>query len=157
MQVTKAWYFKAIPFLEDWLLFRHGSKLIGACSLTGNPKTFSLLIHQIEFLGGHCHFCQSSDIYGSAAKLAHELTGHYMDQFTYAERATDWRGNNNIAESLFRQMARERHPIPQWVVMSAGTGLARPLKPASIARLYCQIFEMAGPGGKSRPAPTVGL
>jgi hypothetical protein len=31
-----------------------------------------------------------------------------MDQFTYAERATDWRGNNNIAESMFSQMARER-------------------------------------------------
>ena len=27
-----------------------------------------------------------------------------MDQFTYAERATDWRGNNNIAESIFRQL-----------------------------------------------------
>ena len=27
-----------------------------------------------------------------------------MDQFTYAERATDWRGNNNIAESIFGQL-----------------------------------------------------
>ena len=35
-----------------------------------------------------------------------------MDQFTYAERATDWRGNNNIAESIFEQMALERHPVP---------------------------------------------
>src|SRR3954452_3348390 len=30
-------------------------------------------------------------------RLAQELGGHYMDQFTYAELATDWRGNNNIA------------------------------------------------------------
>jgi cysteine synthase A len=45
-----------------------------------------------------------------------------MDQFTYAERATDWRGNNNIAQSMFSQMARERHPIPRWVVVGAGTG-----------------------------------
>ena len=45
-----------------------------------------------------------------------------MDQFTYAERATDWRGNNNIAESIFEQMALERHPIPTWVVVGAGTG-----------------------------------
>ena len=30
--------------------------------------------------------------------------GHYLDQFTYAERATDWRGNNNIAESMFAQL-----------------------------------------------------
>jgi cysteine synthase A len=45
-----------------------------------------------------------------------------MDQFTYAERATDWRGNNNIAQSMFSQMARERHPIPHWIVVGAGTG-----------------------------------
>lgn len=45
-----------------------------------------------------------------------------MDQFTFAERATDWRGNNNIAESIFDQMKAELHPIPSWVVISAGTG-----------------------------------
>jgi cysteine synthase A len=45
-----------------------------------------------------------------------------MDQFTYAERATDWRGNNNIAESVFAQMAREPAPVPEWIVVGAGTG-----------------------------------
>jgi cysteine synthase A len=45
-----------------------------------------------------------------------------MDQFTYAERATDWRGNNNIAESIFAQMNREAFPTPSWIVVSAGTG-----------------------------------
>ncbi|STR41239.1 cysteine synthase B [Klebsiella michiganensis] len=45
-----------------------------------------------------------------------------MDQFTYAERATDWRGNNNIADSIFRQMNHEPHPQPSYIVMSAGTG-----------------------------------
>jgi cysteine synthase A len=45
-----------------------------------------------------------------------------MDQFTYAERATDWRGNNNIAESVFAQMALERHPQPRFIVCAAGTG-----------------------------------
>ena len=45
-----------------------------------------------------------------------------MDQFTYAERATDWRGNNNIAESIYAQMALERHPVPAWIVVGAGTG-----------------------------------
>ena len=49
-----------------------------------------------------------------------ERGGHYLDQFTYAERATDWRGNNNIAESIFEQMARERHPVPHWVVVGRG-------------------------------------
>ena len=45
-----------------------------------------------------------------------------MDQFTHAERATDWRGNNNIAESIYAQLALERHPVPAWIVVGAGTG-----------------------------------
>ena len=57
-----------------------------------------------------------------AAELAAETGGHYLDQFTYAERATDWRGNNNIAESIFEQMTHERHPVPSWIVVGAGTG-----------------------------------
>lgn len=54
--------------------------------------------------------------------LARESGGHFMDQFTYAERATDWRANNNIAESIFRQMQLEPHPVPDWIVCSPGTG-----------------------------------
>lgn len=45
-----------------------------------------------------------------------------MDQFTFAERATDWRGNNNIAESIFTQLKGEPRPVPDWIVMGAGTG-----------------------------------
>src|SRR3546814_2059482 len=45
-----------------------------------------------------------------------------MDQFTDAERATDWRGNNNIAESILQQMALEEQPVPRWIVVGAGTG-----------------------------------
>jgi cysteine synthase A len=61
-------------------------------------------------------------MYAESARLAGELGGHYMDQFTYAERATDWRGNNNIAESIFSQMAFEEYPVPAWIVVGAGTG-----------------------------------
>ena len=35
---------------------------------------------------------------------------------------TDWRSNNNIAESLFQQMEKETHPSPHWIVVGAGTG-----------------------------------
>ena len=45
-----------------------------------------------------------------------------MDQFTFAERATDWRGNNNVAESIFLQLEKEPQKIPDWIVVSAGTG-----------------------------------
>ncbi|MFC3394802.1 PLP-dependent cysteine synthase family protein [Brenneria rubrifaciens] len=80
-------------------------------------------IEQITFYGGRCHFVeQAGQIYAASEQLAKELNGHYMDQFTYAERATDWRGNNNIADSIYRQMSREPHPVPDYIVMSAGTG-----------------------------------
>lgn len=80
-------------------------------------------IRQIELYGGRCHFTRSAhEMHVVARKMASSVNGHFIDQFTYAERATDWRGNNNIAESIFRQMERERFPVPRAVVMGAGTG-----------------------------------
>lgn len=77
----------------------------------------------IRFYGGQVHFVGRADeVYDAARQLAKQTGGHYMDQFTFAERATDWRGNNNIAESVFAQMANERYPVPSWVVVGAGTG-----------------------------------
>lgn len=96
-------------------------------------------IEQIQFYGGHCHLVESAcEIYAASERLAHELNGHYMDQFTYAERATDWRGNNNIADSIFRQMRNEPHPVPRFIVMSAGTGGTS----ATIGRyIRCQGYD----------------
>jgi cysteine synthase A len=77
----------------------------------------------IERHGGRCRLVEhASEVYAEARRLAVETGGHYLDQFTYAERATDWRGNNNIAESIFEQMSLERHPVPTWIVLGAGTG-----------------------------------
>lgn len=88
------------------------------------PRTTSAeKVAQIEFYGGECHFVEhASEMYPESARLAAEHGGHYMDQFTFAERATDWRGNNNIAESIFSQMGSEEHPVPSWIVVGAGTG-----------------------------------
>lgn len=77
---------------------------------------------EIERLGGRCAVVPAAELYARAEAIAAETGGFYLDQFTNAERATDWRGNNNIAESLFEQMARERHPAPAWIVVGAGTG-----------------------------------
>lgn len=80
-------------------------------------------IAAIEFHGGRCHLVQDpGQIHTESRRLAHETGGYFMDQFTFAERATDWRSNNNIAESIFEQMRLERHPIPSWIVTSPGTG-----------------------------------
>ena len=106
--VSEAWFARllGLPFIA----------VMPAC--TARRK-----IEQIAFYGGRCHFVESAcEIYAASETLALELHGHYMDQFTYAERATDWRGNNNIADSIYRQMRHEPHPIPAHIVMSAGTG-----------------------------------
>jgi cysteine synthase len=86
-------------------------------------STSAAKIELIESQGGRCHFVdEATQVYAEAERLAHQTGGHYLDQFTNAERATDWRGNNNIAESIFAQMRDEAHPIPEWIVVGAGTG-----------------------------------
>ncbi|WP_114952510.1 PLP-dependent cysteine synthase family protein [Sphingosinicella terrae] len=85
---------------------------------TAPPK-----LEAIRFYGGEIHeVTDPRAVYDAAQQLAAETEGHYLDQFTFAERATDWRGNNNIAESLFTQMRSEEHPVPAWIVCGAGTG-----------------------------------
>jgi cysteine synthase len=100
------------------------ARLIGLPFVAVMPASTSReKIGLIEFYGGTCHLVDDpSTIYDESRRLAVETGGHYMDQFTFAERATDWRGNNNIAESIFGQLSQERHPIPEWVVVGAGTG-----------------------------------
>jgi len=100
------------------------ARLLGLPFVAVMPRATSQeKVALIERWGGRCHLVErSGEIYAAAAQLANECGGHYMDQFTFAERVTDWRGNNNIAESIFEQMEREPDPIPRWLVTSAGTG-----------------------------------
>lgn len=99
------------------------ARLLGLPFIAVVPKhTSQEKIDKIGFYDGRCHFVDPGDIYAESERLAAELGGHFMDQFTYAERATDWRGNNNIAESIFAQMSHEPDPVPSWIVVSAGTG-----------------------------------
>lgn len=100
------------------------ARMIGVPFIAVVPKsTARSKISQIEFYGGQTHFVDSApQMHDASVELARSMDGYFMDQFTYAERATDWRGNNNIAESVFTQMEREPHPVPRLLVMSAGTG-----------------------------------
>ncbi|ABM10796.1 PLP-dependent cysteine synthase family protein [Paenarthrobacter aurescens] len=100
------------------------SRLIGVPFIAVVARSTSVQkVKLIESHGGQCHLVENpGEVYDVAAAVAERTGGHYMDQFTYAERATDWRGTNNIAESIFRQMAQERHPEPAWIVATAGTG-----------------------------------
>ncbi|UOR09627.1 PLP-dependent cysteine synthase family protein [Qipengyuania flava] len=100
------------------------ARMLGLRFIAVVPRsTAQAKIDAIAFYGGECHFVDApGEVYAAAQSLADDLQGHYIDQFTYAERATDWRSNNNIAESIFAQMAREPHPVPRWIVCGAGTG-----------------------------------
>jgi len=100
------------------------ARLVGLPFIAVMPVgTSATKVAQISFYGGRCHFVTDpAQVYSEAEQLARDCRGHYMDQFTYAERATDWRGNNNIAESIFQQVSAEPHPVPRWIVVGAGTG-----------------------------------
>jgi len=96
-----------------------GLPFIAVMPASTSPEKIAL----IEAQGAGCHLVDDpTTVYEVAQRLAAERGGYFLDQFTYAERATDWRGNNNIAESIFSQMALERHPVPTWIVVGAGTG-----------------------------------
>ncbi len=96
-----------------------GLPFIAVMARSTSPNKIAL----IERAGGSCRLVDSAgEVYETARALAASLGGCYLDQFTNAERATDWRGNNNIAESIFEQLEAEPHPVPAWVVVGAGTG-----------------------------------
>ncbi|MCY4667133.1 MAG: pyridoxal-phosphate dependent enzyme, partial [Rhodococcus sp.] len=64
------------------------AKLLGLDFVAVMPASTSpAKIALIEAQGGRCHFVSDpSSIYSESHRLASELNGHYMDQFTHAER-----------------------------------------------------------------------
>lgn len=127
--LTNGWLREGAPVIEassgsTAVSEAYFARLLGVPFVAVIPRgTSPEKIAAIEFQGGRCHLVDCpSQLNAESERLALELGGHFMDQFTYAERATDWRANNNIAESLFKQMALEKYPIPTWIVCSPGTG-----------------------------------
>jgi len=101
------------------------AKLIGLKFIAVMPRgTSPAKVALIERFGGEPHFVEcANDCKAEAERLAAAIPrGHFVDQFTYAERATDFRGNNNLASSLIEQMRLEPHPTPAFIVCGAGTG-----------------------------------
>ncbi len=88
---------------------------------------------------------RAAAVYAEAARWQ-RTGGHYMDQFTYAERATDWRGNNNIAESIFAQMRpnRSRFRPGSWSVQAPAAPV-RPSVATSVLRQYATRICLADP------------
>ncbi|RMH90916.1 PLP-dependent cysteine synthase family protein [Lysobacter pythonis] len=79
-------------------------------------------IEAVRALGGQCDLTPPGKCTQERAKEIAATGACFLDQFGLAERATDWRGNNNIAESILGQLQREPHPAPAWIVCGVGTG-----------------------------------
>lgn len=105
-------------------------------------------IRDVQALGGHCDLVDNpADVHARASEHAARGACH-LDQFGLAERATDWRGNNNIAESILGQLAAEPHAEPAWIVCGVGTGgtsatIGRYLRYRSVATRLC-VAEPSG-------------
>jgi cysteine synthase A len=131
--ISEAWFARllGLPFVA----------VMPACTAPGK-------IRGVQALGGECELVDDpAQVYARAA--AHAARGAcHLDQFGLAERATDWRGNNNIAESIVGQMALEAEPEPTWIVCGAGTGgtsatIGRYLRYRRLATQLC-VAEPAG-------------
>ncbi|MEO8811069.1 MAG: pyridoxal-phosphate dependent enzyme [Rhodanobacter sp.] len=105
--ISEAWFAR--------LLGLHFIAVMPACTAPAK-------IRDVQALGGECDLVQDpGQVHARAAQHAARGACH-LDQFGLAERATDWRGNNNIAESILGQLVQERFPEPRWIVCGAGTG-----------------------------------
>jgi cysteine synthase A len=105
-------------------------------------------IRAVRALGAACELVDDPcRVRAHAAELAAD-GACFLDQFGLAAQATDWRGNNNIAESIVSQLAGEPHPEPAWIVCGAGTGgtsatLGRYLRYRGLPTRLC-VAEPAG-------------
>ncbi|WP_343064755.1 PLP-dependent cysteine synthase family protein [Marilutibacter spongiae] len=125
------------------------ARLLGLPFVAVMPaSTAPAKIQAVQALGGHCELTPPGMDTQVRARAIAAGGACFLDQFGLAERATDWRGNNNIAESIIDQMAREPHPQPAWIVCGAGTGgtsatIGRYLRYRGLATRLC-VAEPAG-------------
>lgn len=81
-------------------------------------------IKAIKVLGGDVRTVDKpEEIYIRAQQIANDPKnpGHYMDQFTNAERAYDWH-RGGLAQEIFDQVFEQEGDDPTWFVMGGGTG-----------------------------------
>ena len=103
---------------EAWFARMLGLPFVAVMPACTAPRK----IAEVEAAGGTCDLVDDpATVHARAAWHAANGACH-LDQFGLADQATDWRGNNNIAESILRQMEREPTPEPAWIVCGAGTG-----------------------------------
>ncbi|WP_199813285.1 PLP-dependent cysteine synthase family protein [Streptomyces aureocirculatus] len=93
------------------------SKLLGIKFVAVVPSgTTAEKKQAIRELGGEIVEATGATISERARQVARDRRGHFMDQFTYAERAYDWRGDHGMAGEILSEWD------PDWFVMGSGTG-----------------------------------
>ncbi|MFF3002411.1 PLP-dependent cysteine synthase family protein [Kitasatospora sp. NPDC057940] len=97
---------------EAWYCQRLGIDFYAVVPKTTAPEK----LKTIEQYGGTV-VPVAGDIVEYARRVAKRYDGHFMDQFTYAERAYDWRGDHSLAAELLKGL-----PDLDWFAMGAGTG-----------------------------------
>ncbi|SDL19806.1 cysteine synthase A [Modicisalibacter muralis] len=104
---------------EAWFARRLGLPFIAVV-----PRgTARAKLDAITAEGGRVHAIDDAAALSStAARLADELGGHFMDQFRFASEASDWRGDDNLAAESLRQFDALDEPAPQAIFLGAGTG-----------------------------------
>lgn len=131
--ISEAWFAR--------LLGLRFTALMPACTAPGKIDAVLALGAQVELVDDPTQV--------RARAFEHAARGAcHLDQFGLAERATDWRGNNNIAESILAQLSCEPHPQPAWIVCGAGTGgtsatIGRYLRYRGLATRLC-VAEPTG-------------
>ena len=100
------------------------ARMLGVPFTAVMPRSTSLAKQrEVLALGGFCELLdEGEDTARHAAHIAASTGACFLDQFGLAGAATDWRGNNNIAESLARQCLLLTQADADWVVCGAGTG-----------------------------------
>ena len=127
------------------------ASLLGLAFVTVVPSSTSpSKLRAIEQSGGEYITVQDASAIGAtAARLCEERDGYFLDQFANAAPATDWR-TGNIGSELLEQLQTVRYPIPDWIVMSAGTGGTSTTigRYCRYAGLHSQV-ALADPAGSS--------
>jgi len=119
---------------EAWFARLLGLRFVAVVPRNISPDKVRL----IESFGGTVKFARDAvDACALAAKLGSQSGWYFLDQFSLASIATDWR-TDNVAAELFDQLRDERFPVPHWIVVGAGTGGTS----ATIGR-YCRYTTRA--------------
>lgn len=96
-----------------------GLPFVAVMAASTSPEKIRL----VESFGARCELVEDpTSVYAVSARLEEETNGCFIDQFTNAERATDWRSNHNLAEELLDQTREMTGSCPDWIVVGAGTG-----------------------------------